>query len=123
MCIDRVLENLLNMLLQMAKTLAIPLVTAGCQCFPGGKLPVSLNPAVFSLYTDTPNFLSCDERLDIFEADAKTVNSKSVFMSLKGSAMDKIISAAEMSDWICTKRMHWQRWGMERWGIREQTQV
>lgn len=106
MCIDRVLENLLNMLLQMAKTLAIPLVTAGCQCFSGGKFPVGLNPAVFSLYTDTPNFLSRDQGLGIFEADAKTVNSKSVFMLLKGSAMDKIISAAEMSDWICTKRMH-----------------
>lgn len=64
-----------------------------------------LNPAVFRLYTDTPNFLSRDEGLGIFEA-AKTVNSKSVFMSLKGSAMDKIISAAELSGWVCTKRMH-----------------
>lgn len=66
----------------------------------------SLTPSVFSLYTDTPNFLSRDEGLGIFEADTKTVNSKSVFMSLKGSAMDKIISAAELSGWICTKRMH-----------------
>lgn len=112
------------MLLQMAKTLAIPLVTAGCQCFSGGKLPVSIWNQLCSLYTlIRSNFLCRVEGLGIFEVDTKTVNSKIVFMSLKGSTMDKIISAAEMSGWICVRRMHWQRRGMQRWGIREETQV
>lgn len=42
----------------------------------------------------------------MFEADAKTVNSKSAFLPFQGSAMEKIISVAEMSGWICMKVIH-----------------